>query len=917
MRTTVKHFRMLVAAMAMGAVVAACSDDDNYSINEARLDGNTTVLGQMEAYSYATPFNLVTDADAEWTATIEWDEEAFNQPAYVYPKKGIGPATLKVVMLDNPTQSPRQATLKITFPKDESKNIVQTNDSEEIAYGNKARGIGYGYNIFNGYAESECMITPILAVDEMYDEKELVYDFNTLKVEMREESGASVEEMARKLNASMHAGASGWGLSVSVDAKFNSGQKTAASNEFAWMDVNATTCTASFNRPLDDVILERMTDEAYNDINGIPRTVRNKVRLKYPTTDEGFAEMVINYGTHLVVGGQLGGQLHTQVTANTSKITTAYNASVALEVTYSGPFSSDLSSNTKAQWAHAQSKNQNAFYFAYELRGGSKDDGSFDALNSVLSTMTKARQGAGTTDDLVDDSELNVQIDDNATEYQAAADAWIRSLTPTGSSASEREDALKNVVLVDFQREDNLVPLYELIDRDLTLEEDGVDGEARYQAFKDWYERKLMPDPSIINKYKPKSEIDIPPTIIDPIVDLTNANTSESLIQDIFLSNGTHVARVCSEFIPLINSSKRVNVIYPVVNGKPRYNLGIFCGDEDSYAYYVSWGQVDDITTPLITQIKGSRLGGYNVAYLRGNHLTLEPDENFSESQYLRTAPKPYTLIMSDNGEQIEYPLVKINDFIYTRNLYRARAYQNGTPQMSGKVPCNSNHLNAFSVFSRYTDATQNVDWYMVSNYTNSLNRWGGFAPQGWTVPYASQYQKMIDNIAGIATNKPDGTIGASFLKGGVYGLNTTATGFIGVTFDSREGGSFGSSVLCNKEVLYLGAIADADREKLDGTTNVYEKRHDLESQFRLDALAVRPSEGSAAMVWFLDQAIVLLSKETITDTHFWPESIRNKGTSDDPIAHIKHVFNDNNVTYDMPCFKMCYPVIICQRVVK
>lgn len=216
MRTTVKHFRMLVAAMAMGAVVAACTDDDNYSINEARLDGNTTVLGQMEAYSYATPFNLVTDADAEWTATIEWDEEAFNQPAYVYPKKGIGPATLKVVMLDNPTQSPRQATLKITFPKDESKNIVQTitqkrssdtNDSEEIAYGNKARGIGYGYNIFNGYAGSECMITPILAVDEMYDEKELVYDFNTLKVEMREESGASVEEMARKLNASMHAGA--------------------------------------------------------------------------------------------------------------------------------------------------------------------------------------------------------------------------------------------------------------------------------------------------------------------------------------------------------------------------------------------------------------------------------------------------------------------------------------------------------------------------------------------------------------------------------------------------------------------------------------------------------------------------------------------------------------------------------------
>ena len=65
MRTTVKHFRMLVAALAMGAVVAACSDDDSYSIKEARLDGNTTVLGQLEAYSHVTSFNLVTDADAE------------------------------------------------------------------------------------------------------------------------------------------------------------------------------------------------------------------------------------------------------------------------------------------------------------------------------------------------------------------------------------------------------------------------------------------------------------------------------------------------------------------------------------------------------------------------------------------------------------------------------------------------------------------------------------------------------------------------------------------------------------------------------------------------------------------------------------------------------------------------------------
>ena len=31
--------------------------------------------------------------------------------------------------------------------------------------------------------------------------------------------------------------------------------------------------------------------------------------------------------------------------------------------------------------------------------------------------------------------------------------------------------------------------------------------------------------------------------------------------------------------------------------------------------------------------------------------------------------------------------MVKINDYIYTRDLYRARTYQNGAAQMSDKVP--------------------------------------------------------------------------------------------------------------------------------------------------------------------------------------------------------------------------------------
>ena len=923
MKKAFKHIPTLVAAVVMGSLFVACTDDDNYSIKEAKIDINPTTLGQLEAYSYSTSFNLVTDADAEWEATVEWDDETTDQPAYVYPKKGTGSALLKIVTLDNRTQSPRQATLKITFPKDPSKNITQvitqkrgadTNAVEDIENGNITRGIGYGYNCFDGYAELACMKAPILQVNKMYDEKTLIYDFSSLQVEQREESGASVEEMARKLNASMHASVSNWGLSVTVDAKFNAGQKKTESNEFAWMDINAVTCTAVLNGTQDDLIFEYMTDGAYNDINGLPTTRRGREIVKYPATDEGFAKLVMNYGTHLVVGGKLGGQLHTQVTANTSKITTAYNASVALEVTYSGPFSSDVNSNTKAQMAKAQSKNQNAFFFDYKLLGGGRDDDTFQALNSVLGKMTKARQGAGTEDNLTDDSELNVKIEDNSAEYEAAADNWKKSLMPTGSSDSEREDALKNVVLVDFAKEENLVPLYELVDQTLTEDEDGVDGMARYEAFKDWYERKLMADPSIIKRYKPKSEINTPPTIIDPIIDLTKADTKETLVWDIYLSNGQHVARVCSEFIPLINPTKRVNVVYPIVNGKCRYNLGIFCGDEVTYPYYVSWGQVDDPSTPLITQIKDTRLGGYDVAYLRGNHLTLFPDENFSDEDYLTTKAEPYNLLSKDNGKDLVFPLVKINDYIYTRDLYRARTYQNGAAQMSDKVPYDEDKQFGFSPFYR---GTKNIDWYLVSNYTNSLHRWGGFAPQGWTVPYYSQYQKMIDNISDIPGKKPDGTIGASFLENGVYGLNTYATGCIIIEHDTGDkDGKVDEIARCNEKILYLGALSDEDKEKLEGTGNVYGKRGDLQSMFDCPALAVEPATGNVSMTRFWDKTITIIDNHQFVGDGYFPEWLRGKGGDwSNPMKHLQKVYESSS--FDNVGYKMCYPIIICQKAVK
>lgn len=921
MKKAFKHLPALLATLALSATLTACHDDDDYSINEARLDGNTAVLSQLEAWSYTTDFNLVTDQDAEWTAKVEWDADETSQPAYVYPKKGKGPTTLHIVTLDNTSGKNRTATLKITFPKDESKNISQTitqthvidngdNNEEYDAVqeaGAKARGVGYGYNAFAGYCDVRTATLPILEVDRMLTEKRITYDYSTVDISQVEESGASAEELGRKLNASLHLEGQAWGASATVDASFDIAHKQNESNEFAWMDINVETCSASLNDGLENILVEYMTDGAWADINGDSVDTRRGKRINYPSTEDGFRRLVRDYGTHLVVGGVLGGRLHTQVTCNTTNMTTAFDAKASLEVTYGGTFLSDLDAKVKAQMSKAQASNHTAFYYKASIRGGGQADGTKNALQQVLDKMSKARQGLVSTASYSYDDNMEVSIPDYSEAYEDAAKEWKESLMFNGNSESEMKEWLDRLALIRLDGKSDLQPLYELVDKQEKPE--------RYEAFKKWYEEKLMKDPTILYD-RPKSLINTPPTIIgeDVLGTMEDASTSQSLIRDIYLSDGNHVARVCSEFIPALNPSKRINVIYPMVNGTPRYNLGIYLGGDASYPHYVSWGQYDDPTTPIITPINNTEVGGYKQVYLRGNHLTVFPDENIEENKYLTTTSKQYMLEMSS----YKYPLVKINNYIYTRDLFDARTYQNGTPQMSGKLFKDGGDIHAFSPYfhsSSPLSEVSDINWYLVNNYTYNLHAWGGFAPNGWTVPYASQYKKMIQNLTDIPGNKPDGTIGASFLSGGVYGFDIGATGCIIVGYDTWHSTSADKVAILNSKMLYLGALNDEDKDDLDGKTTVYTKIGDLKTGGTCDALTVEVSTGNAAMIYYNEQAPTLLDCTQFNGDNYFPENLRGKGewnnyaNRGNPIEYIK------SLTYPS-CF-VCYPIIICQKAFK
>ena len=272
----------------------------------------------------------------------------------------------------------------------------------------------------------------------------------------------------------------------------------------------------------------------------------------------------------------------------------------------------------------------------------------------------------------------------------------------------------------------------------------------------------------------------------------------------------------------------------------------------------------------------------------------------------------------------MEYPLVKINEYVYTRNLYRARTYQNGSPQMSGKLYRRGNAPNAFSPFYRSAKEENNVDWYLVSNYTYNLHGWGGFAPQGWTVPYRSQYEKMIKNLSDIQGQKPDGALGASFLRGGIYGLNTQATGFVVIGYDSGKRDVPERVAIVNENILYLGALNNEDKDKLEGSSATYSKWGDLESMTSCPALAVDPANGTVAMTYYNAQAPIYLNEKQYDGAGYYPEDIRGKGAWNNyanlsnPVTYLNRVYEMGEpYKYDWCGNHLCYPVIICQQVAK
>ena len=350
-----------------------------------------------------------------------------------------------------------------------------------------------------------------------------------------------------------------------------------------------------------------------------------------------------------------------------------------------------------------------------------------------------------------------------------SVDAWTESLDSV------------NVGLVAFAGNRSLLPLYELVD---TKKYPG-----RKEALKDYLEGEVMPNEFSAYQCGTVTKFDIP-----------TFDKKGTLVKDIKLG-GEHVGQICEEYIPQINKDSRVIVVYPVISGKMRMNMGFFIGDEYHKPSRVSWNG-EKVTIEEYPELD---FGSAKTLYLRGSSIRATAGEDVTiregkvENCYLlgNVADINYSK-RQVKAKEHKYPLVKIFNHIWTREDYTSPLYDTGKGLSIGY---DGNRQDA------YVSSNSNI-YVRAATATNA-----SYAPSGWDIADSKAYNTIKSTL----TANNIGLPGKTLLDGGLLGYNAKFIGWLDLYYWNN------GEILCggDEQMEYLTSDNYHIRLRKDGTLDV------------------------------------------------------------------------------------------------
>ena len=706
-----RTFRSLMALAIAVVTLAACSssDDDKY-VADVNLPAGTekTADADILVEAGAHEFTLNIKTEGKWIVTSE------NRFLRVQNAEGTGNGTVTVAVQNNRSDDRKLGTLLITFPGHESENKTITVEQKYlgdyggnagvIKTGNQVYAVGYSYDATASYANPDAVKVEIFDTQALLDDKVLAV--NTFQGSLRENTvtGSSVSEISNKLSTKASVEGSYCGFKGEVKASFDMEHFQSSNYEYALSYLDMTIRKASLSKSFKSVKFKYMTDDAYNDINGVPMVKRNgNVRISYKSNDEGFKDLIRDYGTHVIVRSGLGGRIRRSMEVDLTKVSSSYDVKAYVKASYSGAV--DASAEVDEHYKESYKESKEAVKIETDVLGGTED------LNKKL--MTK----------------------DGFT--RANINAWMSSVTKS------------QMALVSFD-EGSLIPIYELVDREATVAEDGFSGEDRYLALKGYIDNNMGKDPDF-------SYYNCGTTFEFNIPTFENKWNS-TLIKDIYC-DGHWVAQVCNEYIPEINRDERVTVVYPVIVNRPRYYMGFFLGNSSHKPARVSWSG----TSVSIVEYDDLDFGKVSKLYLRGASIKSEPFEMKSMTTETRDEYLQGLKGTGQNyqGEKYNYPIVKIFNNIWIRENYKHQVYVQ--PARDWKV----NNETLHEVYYRISLAEQ-------------------ACPSGWRLPSYDDYQNMVDKLSHNGHSLP--ALACSALDNNVTGFSVYFPGYYGGNWGNDTG---------------------------------------------------------------------------------------------------------------------------------
>ena len=597
------------------------SIDEEGQICFSRLPSYERLTVSIDGYEAGRDGSVILTTDADWL-TLKSDTLAAD-------------GTLTLTTTGNEEGRKRTALIIFTSSADPTLsatlNVTQLSDADQDGNAGDARSVlyvGYGYDIYAALDEPMAVRTkePVIDIEALIANC-LIYNFEPVhdtrlsRTDMNYYAAQTMSEFATLLTQSgANYNFEAMGCLENCQRVINAAADVSLDEQNIGYGV-MTKAVAS--RVLDQGVMSylRKYDNENDNSNRLAlnhdlRLGFNKVRrLSGQAREKKVEELLLQYGTHIVIQADLGGRIDYTFTMDKNEC-----------------FSLTAQASQEMQYTIGQLASEDRDFSNYRVSSKKNAKGAIQVKGGSAATRRLLNQDIS-------------QLEQDGRIPPEHLQQWMASIQPTATMT-----ATDDMDVIHFE----LMPLWDLVPSD--LRQDFLDATLLLAQRSDCQ--------------LPASALNTDIYAIDAagqdkgLLSFNNhdSNESGSLCRLLYI-DGQPIMQVCSEYVPKIRTDERVTIVYPIYNQHIRMNQGLFLGDGIHQPAYVGFTGANCYVNPIDSLPASTVISKFY--YVNGNLMLENHSYSNAQTGKNRVAQDDYFYFISGTLQQT--PIVKIGSKFWSR----------------------------------------------------------------------------------------------------------------------------------------------------------------------------------------------------------------------------------------------------------